>query len=233
MAKKNTKANFTPSSAQIVWGVMYLIFQHCALGEVLRYVCHLLNISPSPAWQNFIYFSLNFLACLMIFGKYLGNQLSGLGRNWWNCLKALILGYVFYWVSNFCLSWCLNRLIPGFANINNSYIYTLLEENFWIMAVGIVVMVPITEETFYRGLIFGGLYSRSKTAAYLVSSIVFSAIHVVGYIGTASPWVLLGCFVQYLPAGVCLAWSFQESGSLFVPIAIHTLVNALPILSMR
>lgn len=233
MAKRNTKANFTPSSAQIAWGVLYLVFQHCALGWVLSQIYRLLGVSPAATWQNFIYFSVNFLACLIIFGRYLGNHLASLGKNWWSCLKALILGYVFYWVTGYAVSWCLARLIPGFANINDSYIHSLLAKDFWVMAVGLVILVPITEETFYRGLIFGGLYSRSKVWAYVVSSLLFSAIHVVGYIGGYSPWVLLGCFIQYLPAGLCLAWSFQESGSLFVPIAIHTLVNALAIFPVR
>ncbi len=233
MAKKNRKANFTPSSAQIAWGVLYLVFQHCALGEVLRYVYGLVDAVPSAPMQNFVYFSLNFLAALVIFGRYLGNHLSSLGKNWWDCLKALILGYVFYWVSNYAVSWCLRELISGFANINDGKIEALLAENFWLMAVGLVIMVPLTEEVFYRGLIFGSLYSKNKTAAYIVSCVLFSAIHVLGYIGQANAWVLVGCFVQYLPAGLCLAWSFQESGSLFVPIMIHTLVNALAVLSVR
>ncbi len=233
MAKKNKKANFTPSSSQIAWGVLYLVFQHCALGAVLNQAFRLLQVSLGPAVQNFIYFSVNFLAALVIFRKYLGNHLSSLGKNWWSCLKALILGYVFYWVSNYAVSWCLGKLIPGYANMNDGSIALLLGENFYLMALGLVVLVPITEEVFYRGLIFGSLYSKSKTAAYLISCALFSAIHVVGYLGQTNGWVLLGAFAQYLPAGLCLAWSFQESGSIFVPIAIHTLVNALAILSMR
>lgn len=233
MAKKNKKANFTPSTAQITWGVLYLVFQHCALAEVLNQIYALLGVTPSTVWQNLIYFGVNFLAAVVIFGRYLGNHLASLGKNWWECLKALILGFVFYWVSNYALSWGLSQLIPGFANLNDGQIQKLLKENFYLMAAGLVILVPIAEETFYRGLIFGSLYGRSKTAAYVISCLIFSAIHVLGYIGNASAWVVLGCFVQYLPAGVCLAWSFQESGSIFVPIAIHSIVNLLAILSMR
>ncbi len=233
MAKKNKKANYTPSTGQIAWGALYLVFQYCALGEVLSRVYGLLGISPSAAWQNFIYFGVNFLAAVIIFGRYLGNHLTSLGKNWWECLKALILGFVFYWVSNYALSWALSQLIPGFANLNDGHMQKLLKENFYLMAAGVVILVPVAEETFYRGLIFGGLYSRSKASAYVVSSLLFSAIHVLGYIGNASAWVVVGCFAQYLPAGLCLAWSFQESGSLFVPITIHTIVNLLAILSMR
>lgn len=233
MAKKNKKANFTPSSGQIAWGVLYLVFQYCALGEVLAWAYRLVGVTPSAVWQNFIYFSVNFLAAVLIFGRYLGNHLTSLGKNWWECLKALILGFVFYWVSNYALSWALSRLIPGFANLNDGQVQKLLRENFWPMAVGVAVLVPVAEETFYRGLVFGGLYSHGKTAAYVISCLLFSAIHVLGYIGTASAWVVAGCFVQYLPAGLCLAWSFRESGSIFVPIAIHCAVNLLAILSMR
>ncbi len=233
MAKKNRKANFTPSRSQIGWGLLYLAFQFLALGEVLNYLNGLLPAPLSTARLNLAYYIINFLAAIIIFKSYIGNHLVSLSQNWWECLKALILGYVFYWVSNYAVSWCLPRLIPGFANINDKAISTMARQEFWVMAVGTVILVPVTEELFYRGLVFGGLYSWSKTAAYLISALVFSAIHVIGYVGTATPLVLVGCLVQYLPAGLCLAWSFRESGSIFVPILIHALVNALGIYAMR
>ncbi len=229
MAKKSYKANYTPSPGQIGWGLLYLIFQFLALPELIM----LIPLKLTIAQQNLIYYAINFLAALIIFRTYLANHLTSLGRNWWPCLKALILGYVFYWVSSYCVSWCLPRLIPGFANLNDSAIAAMTKGNFWLMAIGTVLLVPLTEEVFFRGLIFGSLYSRNRAAAYILSCLLFSAVHVVGYMGSANVWVLLGCFVQYLPAGLCLAWSFQESGSLFVPIIIHTLVNALGIWALR
>lgn len=233
MAKKNKKANFTPSPGQIAWGVLYLAVQYTVLGELLGRLYGLLGLDLSLSVQNFIYFCVNFLAAVVIFRKYLANHLSSLGKNWWDCLKALILGYVFYWVSNYALSWALSKLIPGFANLNDGQVALLLRENFYLMAIGVVILAPVAEEVFYRGLVFGSLYSRSRAAAYIISCLLFSAIHVLGYIGSASAWVVVGCFLQYIPAGLCLAWSFQESGSIFVPIAIHILVNALGIFSMR
>lgn len=233
MAKKNHKASFTPSTAAIAWGLAYLVFQYLALPELLHRLNVLLPSPLSEARLNLCYYGLNFLAAVVIFRKYLANHLSALGKNWWPCLKALILGYVFYYITSYAVSWCLPRLIPGFANINDGAIAAMAKSEFWVMALGTVILVPVTEELFYRGLIFGSLYQHSRFWAYSVSCLVFSAIHVVGYIGAADPAVLLGCLVQYLPAGLCLAWSFQESGSIFVPIAIHALVNALSIFALR
>ena len=41
------------------------------------------------------------------------------------------------------------------------------------------------------------------------------------------------CFVQYLPAGLILAWSYEKSNTILTPIAIHTVINAIGIYAMR
>lgn len=233
MAKKSFRASLSPSSAQTAWGALYLLFQILALSEVLHLINGLLPTPLPNSRLNLIYFILNFLAAVTIFHKYLANHLSSLGRNWWACLKALILGYVFYWLSSYALSWLLGKAIPGFANLNDNAIAAMAGNDYWVVAVGVVILVPLAEEVFHRGLVFGGLYAHSRIAAYVVSCLLFAAIHVAGYIGSASVPVLIGCLVQYLPAGLCLAWSFQESGCIFVPILIHTLINAQAIYAMR
>ena len=89
------------------------------------------------------------------------------------------------------------------------------------------------EECFYRGLIFRPLYGRSPWAAYLLSMAAFSLAHIVGYWGSYSLWEMVVCFLQYLPAGLCLAWSYTKSDTIFAPIVIHALVNAWGIWQMR
>ena len=91
------------------------------------------------------------------------------------------------------------------------------------------MLVPLAEECFFRGLLFRNLYSWSPVAAYLISMAAFSAIHVVGYIGTASPLHLLVSFLQYLPAGYCLAWCYHQTGTIITPIIMHTLTNAMSV----
>ena len=96
-----------------------------------------------------------------------------------------------------------------------------------------VILAPITEELIYRGVIFGSIHSHSRFAAYAVSCIVFSAVHVVGYIGTADLTTLGLCLLQYLPAGFALALAYECSDSIFTPILIHMTVNLIGISAMR
>jgi len=82
-------------------------------------------------------------------------------------------------------------------------------------------------------LIFRELYGKSRWAAYLVSIAAFAAVHIIGYLRVYSPMELLLSFLQYLPAGLCLAWSYAKSDTIFAPILIHTAVNAIGISAMR
>jgi membrane protease YdiL (CAAX protease family) len=99
------------------------------------------------------------------------------------------------------------------------------------MVIGTVVLVPIVEETLYRGLIFGLLPKR--ILRYAVSVGAFCAIHVMGYIGYYEPLHLLLCFMQYIPAGLVLAYAYERSGSIFAPILIHMAINGIAMLFMR
>ena len=85
--------------------------------------------------------------------------------------------------------------------------------------------VPVTEECVFRGLIFRNLWKTSAIAAYLVSMAAFSAVHIVSYIGVYCPLHLVLAFLQYLPAGIWLAWCYTKSGSIFGPIVMHAIIN--------
>ena len=102
-----------------------------------------------------------------------------------------------------------------------------------LTAIGVVILVPLVEEVLYRGLIFRNLYRSSQTAAYLVSMAAFAAIHVLGYIGSESVTTLVLCFLQYLPAGLCLAWTYTKADNIFAPIVVHAIVNAVAIGALR
>ena len=93
--------------------------------------------------------------------------------------------------------------------------------------------MPLTEETLFRGLIFGALQQKNRTIAYLLSVVFFAFVHVMGYFGVTSGAVLMISFVQYIPAGIVLALAYEFSGSILAPTLIHMAVNAIAILSMR
>ena len=101
------------------------------------------------------------------------------------------------------------------------------------MVIGTVILVPPAEECLFRGLIFRKLYGKNQAAAYLISILAFSCIHIFGYIGVYSPLELTMAVLQYLPAGLCLAWSYTRADTLFAPILIHAAVNYVTINGLR
>ena len=134
-------------------------------------------------------------------------------------------------------SWVTEKLIgllvPSFSNYNDEAIAAMSRGNGFLMLIGTVVLVPPVEECFYRGLIFRNLLGKSRILAYMASILAFSMIHIIGYIGTYAPLELCMAFLQYLPAGLCLAWAYTKAGTIFAPIFIHAAINFIAIRGLR
>ena len=217
------------SSRQTLWGFVYMAFQLLALGPLLVWANAQLDTPLAEAELNFTFYIINFIAVLLIFHDFLGNSLSYATSHIVQLLEAVILGFVFYQICFRLINFLVALVYPTFTNYNDEAILTMKQGNFFLMALGTVVLVPPVEECFFRGLIFRNLYASSKWAAYVVSILAFSAIHILGYIGTYSPVQMLQALLQYLPAGLCLAWSYTRADTIFAPILIHAAVNATAI----
>ena len=222
-----------PNRNETLLGGIYLIFMFVFLPLILGGVNRLLETPLSAGKLNFIYFFLNFALILPIFRQYLTRSLKDALRVPFPTVWYTLLGYLGNAALSEILLVLLFVLFPGFANINDLNIALMLREDFHLMAVGTVLMVPIAEETLFRGLIFRNLYDRSPTAAYLVSMCAFALVHVVSYIGSVEPMLVLAGFIQYLPAGYCLCFAYRHSGTIISPILMHMIINAVVVYSMR
>lgn len=229
---KKTFMSACPSHAETIWGWIWLFFQLALLGPVLVWCNAALGLSLSDTELNFAFFGINFLAVLWIFHDFIGKSAAQLKNHPAIFCQGVILGFAAYYACVLAMEWVLERLAPGYHNANDASIAALGRGSRFLMIIGTVVLVPPVEECFYRGLVFRPLYTRSPLAAYLVSMAVFSLIHVLGYLGSYSPWALVIAFLQYLPAGLCLAWSYTKTGTIFAPILIHALANAVGIYRM-
>ena len=214
-------------------GFGYLLLDLFILPALLSAMNQRLAVPLSGAWTNFLYFSLNFLFLAVIFSRFLKRSLMFAGQHIWEFFLAVIPGFLLYWLSNVLLSAGILWLYPGFSNINDGSIAQMTEGNFVIVAIGTVLLVPMAEELLHRGLVFGSLHRKSRAAAYMISMLFFAAIHVLGYLGFHDSMSLFLSFVQYLPAGLILAWAYEKSGCIFAPIAIHTVINAMGIYALR
>ena len=231
--KKYRSLSTRQSEQEIILGWVYFLVQLLVLPSLLVWGNTRAGRPFSEAELNFTFFSINFAAVLWIFHRFLGGSFRQVRVHPAYFCQAVILGLAAYLACSRGMDWLLARIAPGYSNANDASIAALSRGNFTLMAIGTVLLVPPVEECFYRGLIFRPLYGRSPWAAYLLSMAAFSLAHIVGYLGSYSLREMVVCFLQYLPAGLCLAWSYTKSDTIFAPIVIHALVNAWGIWQMR
>ena len=231
--KKTIAAGCTMTRQETLNGFLYFAFQLVFLPSLLYAVNGILKHPGTTAELNFVYYFLNFLAMLILFHGFLGKNASQAWKHPAGICQAVILGLAAYYACFYAVEKLVFRLLPEFANQNNDAIAAMLSQNRFLMVLGTVVLVPPFEECIFRGMIFGNLYKRSHWAAYTVSILAFSMIHILGYLGTYSPLEIVIALLQYLPAGLCLAWSYTKAGTVFAPIFIHAAVNYITIQSLR
>lgn len=210
------------------WGLQLL-----ALPTIITLLVPVIAPNLGAAEQNFLYLAVSFLAVSALLLRFLRESLKVFLARPFYALRWAGICYILYWVSFLVLRFLLGTFVPTFQNVNDTAVFDLLNENRTLTTIGVVLLAPITEELLYRGVLFGSIHSYSPFAAYALSCIAFSAVHVVGYIGTWDALTLVLCFLQYIPAGLCLAWSYARSGTILAPILIHIAVNQSGILFWR
>lgn len=89
-----------------------------------------------------------------------------------------------------------------------------------ILAVAVIaVAAPFAEETFFRGMLFGGLRTRfSLWPAAIISGLAFGIPHVTSGPTAAIPLSVLG---------VALAWLYERTGSLWPCVFAHVINNSI------
>lgn len=227
---KKTLTPMTKTEQAIGWP--YLVIQLFFIPVLVVFIDYWFNLQLSEAMLQVVIFTLNFLLTLAIFHRFLFHELKA-ARNIGNVLLIAVIGFVLYFSLNIAANFVVFILQPDHINANNETINALANQEFTLMAIGAVLLAPITEETIFRGLLFGTLYRKNAALGYILSTLIFAAVHVVGYIGTQDAFSLLISLIQYLPAGLALGWAYARSGTIMTPMLIHALVNFIAISALR
>jgi len=231
--RKSRSIGTYPSSQETIGGFCYLAFQMLALPGILIWANTQMSLRLNEAELNFVYYLVNFIATLLIFHNFLGNSLRQATQHPAYFCQAVILGFVAYYACFHVTDRLVSLLVPSFSNYNDEAIFAMTGTNRFLMVIGTVLLVPLAEECIYRGLIFRNLYGKSSWMAYIVSILAFACIHILGYIGRYSALELVMAFLQYMPAGLCLAWSYTKADTIFAPIVIHAAINYVTINGLR
>ena len=219
--------------SEIIAGFIFMVMQILVLPFLLVLCNELLPHPMSEVELNFASFALNFIGVTVIFHRFLIDSAKAFLRSPGNNLLICLGGFGLYWFSSIAVNGLVLFLEPEFSNVNDDSIQLLTQQSMVLMTVSTVLLVPVTEECLYRGLLFGLLYRKNAILGYVVSVAVFSALHVISYIGMYDPFRLFLCFLQYLPASISLAWTYTQADSIWAPVLIHTLVNLIGMLAIQ
>ncbi len=227
------KLSVSMTRRETLLGWSYLLFSLFVLPTILRLTADLLGFPLSPTALNILYFVTNFVCVVGIFHKFLWASVKIAWAKPWKCLWCALKGILCYYLFTFLVSFLIMPLVgPDFSNVNDNSILELAKEHTGIFAFGTVLLVPVAEETFYRGLLFQGNYRTKPKLAFWLSVLCFAAIHIIGYIGNTDWKTLLACFLQYLPAGIALANAYVASDTIVTPIFIHAVLNFIAVTAL-
>lgn len=226
MAKKPS-LGYGLSRVATIAGWCYLPFYLFLLSYLIQYVAALLGLHPSMLTVNLIYFAVNLAVVLIIFHDFLRQRFFGPG--FWNFVQAIILGFVLYYAATWAVRFALDKLAPGYTIYNNETVGELVLADRRAMSFVTIILAPIIEETLVRGLVFGSLHRTSRWLAYIVSCFLFVFMHNWQYFALhPAGSVLLSC-VPYVPAAVALGWVYEKSSTIWAPITLHALINAMSV----
>ncbi len=136
------------------------------------------------------------------------------------------LSGIFYWIISLFIiaiwGWLLETLSLDFLLPPNTAkeVLNLAFENIFITVILVSIIVPISEEVFFRGFLINGLEKKFNIKYSLViSSIIFSVFHI--NIGSLFPTFILGFFLGYI---------YIKSKSIYPSIFIHSMHNFLAVI---
>lgn len=212
---------------EIVAGSVYGVFHFLILPSLAATVFLFLN---APEWMiQFAVFLLSFLAMVVIFRHFLLQSCKDALEKPIAFVAYSLLSLVLYYALFLLVNYIIFSVDPDYQNLNDAGMVALVEDGgIWII-LGTVVLAPVVEECLFRGLLFQAIYERRPVLAWILSPILFSAVHLLAYANLYDTKTMVLAFIQYLPAGMVLCFSYKKAGSILSPMIVHGLINLISI----
>lgn len=202
---------------------------------------HPLRSSPLT---EFAFHGVNFLAAILIFRTFLISSWGIPHTTLSQILRQACLGAFLAWLANLLTNDLLYFYLPKwfFYDDFGPHFYNVLKQDILMAQLGenpllttaaIVFFVPVWEELFHRGLVFGSLVQKNLPLAYAVSVILYALLPLASLFGKLPIEYLIISFLQYIPMGVMFAWIYTRTESIFSPILAHMLLNGFSVFAMR
>ena len=226
-SRRQWRPQFSPSEFRRGWVffALYLVVFPVLMGQIQRMLSQRFEFFLQAPEFSLIYYFLLLCATVLLFWGFLRHSfdilLDWLPENLFAFGTGLVGAGVLH---------LLVMLIPLPVQNPNPESYA---QQFALSpaatVVILVVLMPLVEEPLFRGLLFGATRRYSRVLGYVLSTLVFALYCVWQFVysyGTVDFRYLL-LFLQYVPMSLALTWCYDNGGSIWSPIALHMVLNAL------
>lgn len=223
MPRKKFRPQMTESERKRGWAffALYLLVFPYLNGWVQR--LWMTEGEVPIAETNLVYYTLLFTLALLVFWTFLRHAFDLLIDWLPENLFAFFTGFV-GWAALLFLVRLLPLPVESPQALQWQQEYLLSGR---VTTMLVVVLIPLIEEILFRGLVFGSLRQNSRPLAYAASALVFALASVWRYaLDLGDPRYLLTA-LEVLPAGLALAWCYDNGGSIWGAIALRMAINAV------
>ena len=233
MAKRGADLGMTRLEKILGSGLLavYLVVLPLGAGPMFDLIERLLGIVISDSVRNAAYYFILFALVLIAFWGYFGRSARVMFDRLGTVLLSVGIGLIAFYGLNEIVWRILKMLDLGRDNLNDQAILAQIGAAPYSTILILVFLAPIVEEAVFRGYIFGNLRETSRTAAYVVSCLLFAFLHVWQFVVLNHDLSYL-IMVQYFVPGLVMAWTFEKSGSLWGSILLHCTINGLSVWSV-
>ena len=229
MAKKKAPGYMTSGEklAGTIFFVIYLVVLPFAMTPLFDLIEKLLEADISASLRSALCYYSCFAAAVLIFRHFMANTSRRFMDNLSVCCQTVVVGIVAMYGLNELVYRLTRILIGNQTNLNDMTVSAQIQGAPRTTLLIVIFLAPFVEEVLFRGLVFGCLKGKSRTVAYLLSCGLFALLHVWQFAVVHKDITYFLLMVQYMVPGAVLAWSYDRSGSLWTPIGLHAVVNAL------
>ena len=207
--------------AALAWIPVHIIALPDILGMMSR------NGRFGVTTANLVLYAAGAVYMLALLGRFLRREFDPLCDRPFFCLLQVAGSYVAMLFFNAAFAAIL-MLISGeeiIANPNNQAVTGLAETSPGIIKATGIFLAPIVEELMFRAGIFGTIRRKNRVLAYIVSMLAFGIYHVWAYLPENPLYLLF--IIQYLPVSWLLCRCYEKTNTIWTPIFMHMLVNAV------
>ena len=216
-----------------IGGVIWLVIYMLLMSLIVTFVMTMLGYGEDLVRINQVFFVVNFLITCLLFRHFLTDSLAVVMERPLRLLKGILLGFCLYEAGQIALSLLYEVIAPDLWTANDEGVAQIAGMNYGAMWAGAVLLAPLVEETLMRGLVFGNLRKKSRVLAYAVSTLAFGIIHVLGYAWDMDVWTLVLNWGLYMVPSIVLAVTYEYTGTIWGPTALHMILNALSMMALR